>query len=363
MKIRYAINTSATIAFLLLSIAISPSQLIADSAWKFVVVGDSRGSDNGVNTTILSEIATEIMNQGAEFVLFPGDLVYGYNSQTALQSQLLNWRNTMAPVYDAGISVYAIRGNHDRGIPAGVTAWNNVFSGAYSMPSNGPAGEENLTYSLSHKNVFILGLDLYTSTHRVNQTWVDAELGSNPRPHIFAFAHEPAFTARRSERLGDYPCKRNMFWKSLARAGARAYFAGHDHFYDHARIADGDGNPHNDLHQYIVGTAGAPLHSWSPPYRGSNAPYTPVQEYHAKQYGYVVVEIDNQNVTLTWFQRTAPGVYSPTADVFSYAVPLVCGDANRQSGVQPCPRRSPVRRDCGWRLFRTMKRRKAVKGK
>ncbi len=358
MKIRNAITTSATIASLLLSIAIFPSELIADSAWKFVVVGDSRGRDNGVNTTILSEIATEIVNQGAEFVIFPGDLVTGYNSQTALQSQLLNWRNTMAPVYDAGIPIYAIRGNHDLGIPAAVTAWNNVFSGAYSMPGNGPAGEENLTYSLSHKNVFILGLDLYTSSRRVNQTWVDAQLASNPQPHIFAFAHEPAFTARSSQRLGDYPRKRNLFWKSLARAGARAYFAGHNHFYDHARIADGDGDPENDLHQFIVGSAGAPLHSWSPPYRGPNAPYTPVQEHHAKQYGYVVVEIDGPNATITWFQRTAPGVYSPGADVFSYAVPLVCGDANRQSGAQPCHRRLSVCGGCARRIFRPMKHRK-----
>ena len=358
MKIRNVITTSATIAFLLLSIAIFPSQLIADSAWKFVVVGDSRGSDNGVNTTIFSEIATEIVNQGAEFVLLPGDLVTGYNSQTELQSQLLNWRNTMAPVYEAGISVYAIRGNHDLGKPAGVTAWNNVFSGAYSMPRNGPEGEENLTYSLSHKNVFILGLDLYTSSHRVNQTWVDAQLGSNPQPHIFAFAHEPAFAAAHSDSLGDYPSKRNLFWESLARAGARTYFAGHDHFYDRARIADGDGNPNNDLHQYIVGTAGAPLYSWSSQYSGSNAPYTPVQQYHAKQHGYVVVEIDGPNATITWFQRTAPGVYSPGADVFSYAVPLVCGDANRQSGAQPCHRRLSVCRDCARRIFRPMKRRK-----
>ncbi len=358
MKIRNVITTSATIAFLLLSIAIFPSELFAKTAWKFVVVGDSRGSDNGVNATILGEIATQIVNQDAEFVLFPGDIVKGYNNQTELQSQLLTWRNTMDPVYDAGISVYAIRGNHDIGRPAGVTAWNNVFSGAYSMPGNGPAGEENLTYSVSHKNVFILGLDLYTSSHRVNQTWVDAQLGSNNQPHIFAFAHEPAFALQHPDCLDDYPSNRNLFWKSLATAGVRAYFTGHDHFYDHARIADGDGNPNNDLHQYIVGTAGAPLRGRSSPYSGSNAPYTPVQKYHAKQYGYVVVEIDGPKATITWFQRMARGVYSPGADVFSYAVPLVYGDANRQRDKQQCDRRLPVRWNCAWRFFWPMKRRK-----
>ncbi len=302
--------------------AICSSDLFAQS-WKFIAVGDSRGlsnsDNNGVNTTILGEIAAQVVSQNAEFVIFPGDLVYGNIDQTTLETELLTWRNTMQPVYDASIPVYAVRGNHDLGSPVGVTAWNNVFSGSYAMPGNGPAGEENLTYSVSHNNALILGLDLYTFPHRVDQTWVDAELASNSQPHVFAFTHEPAFATHHADCLDDYPTNRNLFWESLASAGGRAYFAGHDHFYDHARIDDGDGNPDNDLHQYVVGTGGAPLRDWSPPYIGSNAPYTPVQEHHAKEYGYVVVEIDGADATLTWFERTAPGVYSATADVFSYS--------------------------------------------
>ncbi|MEA1949785.1 MAG: metallophosphoesterase [Planctomycetota bacterium] len=326
MIIPNTIRAYAAIVFLLLSMAIFPCDLFADLAWKFIVVGDSRSSSasigNGVNTEILGEMATEIVSQGAEFVLFPGDLVKGYVNQTTLQSQLLTWRDTIQPVYDAGIPIYAVRGNHDVGSPAGVTAWNNIFSGAYALPGNGPAGETNLTYSVEHKNALILGLDEYTPNHQVNQTWVDAKLDANTQPHIFAFGHEPAFAANHADCLDDYPSNRNSFWESLATAGGRTYFAGHDHFYDHARIDDGDGNQDNDLHQYIVGTGGAPLRDWSPPYSGSNAPYTPVREYYAKQYGYVVVEIDNLNATLTWFQRMAPGVYSATAETWSYtAVP------------------------------------------
>ena len=143
---------------LVLGVGLSQAGSSRAEAWKFIVSGDSRGSDNGVNTTILAEIAQQTIAQNAEFILMPGDLVNGYTTETNLQSQLLTWRNTMQPVYAEGIGVYPVRGNHEKGGSYGVpTAWNNVFadltgSGGldYRLPQNGPAGEENLTWSFTH---------------------------------------------------------------------------------------------------------------------------------------------------------------------------------------------------------------------
>jgi hypothetical protein len=120
-------------------------------------VGDSRSSShadgNGVNISILSEIAREIVRHEADFVLFPGDLVNGGVDRGTLEVQLLTWRSVMQPAYGAGIDVYPVHGNHELGNPAGTTAWNNVFSGDYQLPANGPIGELNLTYSVEHKNI------------------------------------------------------------------------------------------------------------------------------------------------------------------------------------------------------------------
>jgi len=281
------------------------STATAGIPWKFVAVGDSRGDFNGVNTPILAEIANEIVNQGADFVVFPGDLVNGGVAQTTMQSQLTTWRNTMQPVYNAGIDVYAVRGNHDLGSPAGVTAWNAVLP---ELPDNGPAGEQNLTYSVTHNNALVIGLDQYVASHRVNQTWLDAQLATNTQPHVFVFAHEPAFKVDHADCMDDYTANRDAFWASIENAGGRTYFTGHDHFYDHARV-DGDGDPSNDIHQFVVGTAGAPLRDWTLPYNGSNSGMTVSQVYHAKQYGYLVGEIDGLNATLTWMERTGAGAY------------------------------------------------------
>ena len=165
---------------------------------------------------------------------------------------------------------------------------------------------------------------MHDTVHMVNQQWFDTQLAANTQPHIFIAGHETAFRALHTDGLDNRPAERDEFWASIRNAGGRTYFAGHDHFYDHALIDDGDGNPGNNIHQYIIGTGGARPYAWSPPYSGNNSYYTVEQLYHAENYGYVLVEVDGPNVTLTWMQRqtkdlSIPGIYQP-GDVWSYAV-------------------------------------------
>jgi hypothetical protein len=300
----------------------------AAQPWRIVVTGDSRGADNGVNAAILTEIVARIIAEEPDLVLFSGDLVTGSTDTSVLISQLTNWRSIMRPGYDAGIAVLAVRGNHENS--GSVVAWNTVFSGAYAMPGNGPAGEVNVTYSLLHRNAFIAGLDEYSGhTHRVNQSWLDSQFAANTRPHVFVFGHEPAFKAYHTDCLDDYPTNRNTFWASVAAAGGRTYCCGHDHFYDHTRIDDQDGNPAGDLHQLIVAAAGAPLYTFDGVYDGDNGGYVPIEQYYASQYGYVVIEIDGLQVSVIWVQRVSAGNYVDT-ETWGYLVtpPPRAGDLN-----------------------------------
>jgi hypothetical protein len=157
----------------------------------------------------------------------------------------------------------------------------------------------------------------------------------NRKPHVFVVGHEPAFKMVHPDCLDDHPARRDTFWRSLKAAGARAYFCGHDHFFDHARVDDGDGDPDNDIHQFVAATAGAPWYAWTPPYDGNNGDFAVTQVYHAERYGYIVVEVNDLDVTMTWMERHSedlqqPGVYQP-AHVWSYrASPDPAG---------PCPRK------------------------
>ena len=296
----------------------------AEHSWRFIVTGDSRssGEHNGVNVPILTEIANEIVKRDVDFVLLSGDLVVGSREQEEIQSQLTTWMDVMKPVYDAGIGVYPIRGNHDTGgttTSAESTAWNNIFTGAFALPGNGPENEKNLTYSFTHKNALIIGLEQYgIERHTINQKWFEEQLSENTKPHIFVYGHAPAFEVHHKDCLDDHPEKRDEFAAALEKAGGRLYFAGHDHFYDHA-AANNDFYPDNDIHQFIVGTAGAPLRDKNvdTPYPGQNTSYTLTNLKYASKFGYLIVAINGLEVTTIWMERTEAGKYKP-AEVWGY---------------------------------------------
>ncbi len=281
---------------------------LGQTAWRFVAVGDTRGptSTAPINTAVLGELADQIINQQAEFVLVPGDLAYS-GSLANFQS----WSNVLSGVYQAGIGVYPVIGNHDAN---DVNSFVQVFN---YLPANGPAGEVNRTYGFTCGNALILGLDTYVNPGRVNQAWLDAVLGANTLPHVFVFGHMPAFKANHTDCLDDYPSQRDAFWTSLKNAGGRAYFCGHDHFYDHMQVDDGDGNAANDVHQLIVGGGGAPLYT-TYAYDGANTIWSPVNVFHENQYGYTLVEVNGLTVTLTAYDRLGANAYAPSGDVWTY---------------------------------------------
>lgn len=293
----------------------------APDYFRFVITCDSRGSDAyGINATIFAEMVNATIAEKAEVFMFPGDLV-----TNGSQSNFQGWKNAAASLYNAGITVMPIRGNHEIQGGGTTTDWRNVFGA--DIPDNGPAGETDLTYYITHENAVFIGLDVYvgdTAIHYVNQTWLNGVLST--KQHVFVATHEPAFKVRHTDCLDDQATKRNTFWTSLENeAGCRMYFCGHDHFYDHARLDDGDANPDDDVHQFVVGTAGAPLRD-SASYDGTNGSWTPVRikwrgGATSSNYGYVVVEVWGDNVTAHWKLRNAANVYLPDNDVFEYSVP------------------------------------------
>ena len=321
---------------------------LAGGSWRFVVMGDSRGgSVTGVNEKELAELVDDILQRDIDFVLFPGDLVFGAGvGLTAFEKQLWDWIRVMRPLYDAGIRVYVCRGNHEIGDmwyalpgelpdPADNCAqrWLSVFGNdeypLYRLPDNGPDGEKYMSYSVVHKNALIVGLDQYGGMnyrpiHYVNQEWLSSQLESNVKPHVFAFGHEPAFRTLHFDCLDAHPDRRDALWLRLKTAGGRTYFCCHDHYYDHARVDDGDGNPDNDIHQMIVATAGAYPYTWTPPYDGNNGDFVPQQVYHAESFGYLLVNVDDLDVTAAWMERrdmnpVAPAIYE-ARDLWRYRV-------------------------------------------
>jgi len=266
-------------------------------------MGDTRGtsSSDPLNESIMSEIANEIVRQQAEFVIVVGDLAY-----SGSYTWFSNWKTVMAPVYQAGIPVFPVLGNHDVN---DITSYLSLFKN--DLPTNGPAGETYRTFAYYHKNVLLIGMDNYVTPARVNQTWLNQVLAQNKLPHVFVYAHQPAFKANHTDCMDDYPANRDVFWTSLINSGCKIYLCGHDHFYDRLKAGG--------IYQMIVGNGGAPINS-SYSYNGNNSSWNPVNQYHAAQYGYILVTIDGYKVTVSMFERVGAGIYTEK-DKWSYLVP------------------------------------------
>ncbi len=308
--------------------------------WRFVITGDSRSTTTAINAPILAEIAAEIVRQQPAVALFTGDLVRGRTLAEPLPDQYAQWLAIMQPVYAASIRVLVCRGNHD-------TYWPTFFqSDQYplqKLPDNGPPGETYMTYWLQYENAIFIALDHYGGEltqpiHRVNLPWLESTLAANRQPHVFVFGHEPAFKVFHPDCLDDNRKDRDRFWQTLTRYGARVNLCAHDHFYNRARIDDGDGDPANDLTQIVVGTAGAPLYQ-PPKYDGDNGIYKPIKQFHAMEFGYIVVDVNDLAVRMTWMQRDnalpGNGAYS-AADSWGYRAetrPVPFPDANLRQAV------------------------------
>ena len=91
---------------------------------------------------------------------------------------------------------------------------------------------------------------------------MEEQLANRPESvqHVFTIGHDPAFKVAVHDCLDNDPVTRDAFWFDLTAAGGRVYFAGHVHFFDVARIDDGNRYPDRWPPNYR-GPGGAPLYA------------------------------------------------------------------------------------------------------
>ena len=141
---------------------------------RIVVAGDDRAPNGvaGFNEPIANEIVQAVLNEGADMLLWTGDLANLAAGDTeSLTRQLTMWRNVFDPLYSHHVAVLPVRGNHEvvwyHGSPQELPiekpaeAWNKVFSGRYALPPNGPDGEQNLSFYYALGPVLVIGLDQF----------------------------------------------------------------------------------------------------------------------------------------------------------------------------------------------------------
>ena len=325
---------------------LSFSGLAEAGPWSFAVVGDQRDADGtvGVNAPVIQAMAKDIaLNRGVFLVLCGGDQIHGDSDHApaSLPTMYQNWLTAMAPIL--AIS-YPVRGNHETygeiSTPYYPYYWDFWIAQFLSLPQNGPDEEKGMTYSFTKANAFFVGMDQFMPDYeyRVNQNWLDEQLAANILPHVFVYGHLPAVAVTHGlSSLAYYPLNRDAFWESIGSGGGQVYLCGHSHLYNRATvtITDVNGKTTPPITQLVVGGGGGPLEAWDgdyypyQPHGGQPIPPAPeavtttLDNHLEWQYGYAVVTINGNQVSITYYAGL-PANAVPTSwvayETFSYAI-------------------------------------------
>lgn len=286
----------------------------SSQSWCFAFVADTHifYPDKDHND-VVEAIARDMKAQNVALALFGGDLIRGHAEDAGgLTSQYQRWLKAVSPLYEAGVKVYAVPGNHEKWGKSEAdqtTAWNQNI--ASHMPAKGRTDNPlhpGMEYCFSFKNAFFIGLDEFQFTggndfprmfRSFDTDWVAEMLASrntNTTAHVFIFGHCPAFMADTSWPA-PYNTKRDEFWRLLMREHVTLYLAGHNHVYARSTI-NLDGESPGPV-QLIVGTGGGTTsYEWFG--QLADTTVTKTSAWSSSSFGYALVTISGLKVHVDW---------------------------------------------------------------
>ena len=289
------------VLFSILSIVLITQSSNVDAAatsFRFVVMGDTRGSTSAINESVLRQLMTNVkgLNVQPKFILVTGDLV---NGGADVSNQLTTWKNVMDDYYPM-TSIYPALGNHEHD----ETVFSNTFQ---HLPSNQLSGYQRSAYYFDYGNTRIITLN---SDRRdtngkyiidTNQrTWLKRVLENNGMTHNIVQFHVPAYPIGHhyGRSLDANALQRDALWDILDANNVTAVMVGHEHNYNRRKIdSTFNGNGYkfgNTIYQLTIGGGGAPLSS-------TNTDPTNVVVGPIVSYQYTVVDIADGKATFTTY--------------------------------------------------------------
>ncbi len=251
--------------------------LESDEALRLIVMGDSR-----TRIDPWREVAAAARDADPDLVVFVGDMVTDGRNDWEWDEQFVGPSGDLF----REVPMYPVIGNHENSAP--------VYNELFHSPTDDGRG---LNWSQQIGDVLLIGIVGYTSfaVDTENYKWLEATLATSEAKFIFFFSHYPAWSSTRSAAVNEdgvaydkitYQAQK-IILPLLAKHGATAYFAGHDHFYERSE-------PDSGVSVVIVGGAGAPLYGRGEGWQANN----PHSEAFAAELHYSLLEIDGDTCTM-----------------------------------------------------------------
>lgn len=270
-----------------------------DYDYRFVVMGDSRGSGDIINEKILRGIMgklKEVKGQ-PEFILFSGDMVSG---NTDVAKELAQWNKVTQEYYPAQ-KFFPALGNHEHD--------ETIFSNAFQhLPNEQLQGYQKSAYYFDYGNARFITLNTerkepyYNVVKKEQLIWLESLLKDNGKNQVFVQFHYPAFPVGQhfGESLDGMPAQRDELWSILDKYKVTAVIVGHEHNYNR-RTIDSSFSANgftfrNNIQQITVGGAGAPLNNKVKDNKGVSV--GPINTYH-----YMVVDVKGTKSRFTVYDQ------------------------------------------------------------
>lgn len=269
---------------------------------RFIVLADSRGSDNGVNSEIMKKILNEVkkLSPQPEFAIMPGDLTDGSKSYSGIKSQLDYFKQIITQFYPV-LFFYPGIGNHEmKAGKNGEKAFSETFS---EFSANFLEGYNKTSYyfDAGDTRLFMLNSDHPGEKHKITGKqldWLKSNIDQAKTYNIFLL-HEPPYPtgAEAGNSLDKYPASRDAFWDVVDDTSSTVVFCGHEHNYSR-RLVDNSFNEKigsknfeysNGVFQIITGGFGAPLYKQYS--NKKNMVIPPISQYH-----FTVVDINDNGI-------------------------------------------------------------------
>jgi 3',5'-cyclic AMP phosphodiesterase CpdA len=206
-------------------------------AFRFALVADSH-SDNAS----LAKVLDQVKSDGAAFVIHLGDL-----TRVGGPDELRDAKRTLDA---AGLTYYAVPGDHDIVRADGTAYFSEVFGAPYRSFAHG-----GWTFALLDNS------DIDLSYDAGQADWLAAS--ATPEAPKLAFMHNPpqhAFlTAHTMEETREGKAKAAALLQTLQNIGVRHVFAGEMHAFQQYKLDNG-------LPITVAGAAGTPTNPFGPQY-------------------------------------------------------------------------------------------------
>lgn len=253
---------------------------------KFIIFGDSKGKDNGINKKVLNNLlkSSKKYAPSPDFIVICGDSIAGSKDTGLLKLQLEDFNSIINKHYP-NIQLLPVIGNHEVNINPIDDRFEKAFASIYDnmIPESNCLAEYNKTvYFLDFSNIRIIVLNSfhYGEIQKVSQTTLNwlRKISSDCHKKKLLFIHSPLFPtgAHLGHCLDLYTTDRDDLLVAIEECHIDAVFCGHEHNYSRRLINKTDNL--KDLYQIVTGGGGEKLRD---KYKSKDGVIVaPIAEYH-----------------------------------------------------------------------------------